>query len=402
MPKQAEWTILVFLNAKNNLEPFAFLNFQQMAAIGSTPEVKLLVEMGRPKKHYSHQFGSWSKTLRFVIEKGTLPIEAEAISDLGASNMGDAQSLVDFVRWGRKTYPAKRTMLVIWNHGQGWRAPAEDGVTPAEPVVPHGGHRYVSNDDDTGDKLYNRAIQDALANLLADERIDLLAFDACLMAMVETAYAFRGVARVMVGSEELEPGSGWNYTQWLRPLIEAEGKVEAAELARLLVRGMKNEYGDTDATTLSAVDLDKVSALASAISTFSDTAVPLLASELPAFRAARGACKNYAPGYGLNSIDFGHYIEEVEKNASSPALRRCAADSRARLKELIVENYASAKRQGAFGSTGLGIYYPNSGSAYEKDPDREGYDAANNLFPVEFVQKEHWAQFLREYWKVVV
>ena len=153
--------------------------------------------------------------------------------------------------------------------------------------------------------------------------------------------------------------------------------------------------------TRSAIDLDKVSALASAISAFSDTAVPLLGSALPAFRAARGACKNYAPGYGLNSIDLGHYMEEVEKNTSSPALRQRAADLRARLKELIVENYASAKRQGAFGSTGLGIYYPNSGSAHDKDPDREGYDAANNVFPVEFVQKEHWARFLREYWKVV-
>jgi hypothetical protein len=402
MSEQAEWTILLFLNAKNNLEPFAFTNFQQMATIGSTPDVKLLVEMGRPKKHYSHQFGSWSKTLRFYVEKGIVPTETQAIADLGVTNMGDAQTLVDFVRWGRKTYPAKRTMLVIWNHGQGWRAPTEEGVTPAGPAVPHGGHRYVSKDDDTGDKLYNRAIQDALANLLAGERLDLLAFDACLMAMMETAYAFRGVARVMVGSEELEPGNGWNYTRWLRPLIAAFGKVEAAEMGRMLVCAMRDEYGDGDATTLSATDLDRVSALASVISAFSDTAVPLLGSELPALHASRDACKNYAPGYGLNSIDLGYYMEQVEKNTSSPELRQRAADVRTCLKELIVENYVSAKRKGAFGSTGLGIYYPNSGTAHDKDPDREGYDETNDLFPVEFVQKEHWARFLREYWKVVI
>ena len=57
-------------------------------------------------------------------------------------------------------------------------------------------------------------------------------------------------------------------------------------------------------------------------------------------------------------------------------------------------------RQGGFGSTGVAIYYPKSGAAYDRDPDRSGYDAANELFPVEFVQKEQWAQFLREYWKV--
>lgn len=111
--------------------------------------------------------------------------------------------------------------------------------------------------------------------------------------------------------------------------------------------------------------------------------------------------KNYAPGYGLHSIDLGHFMEEVEKGATSPQLKLRAADVRARLKELIIENYSSAKRQGAFGSTGLGIYYPNSSAAYDMDPDRDGYDAANTVFPVEFVQKERWAQFLREYWKLV-
>jgi hypothetical protein len=401
MSVEAEWTILVFLNAKNNLEPFAFPNFEQMASIGSTPEVNLVVEMGRPKNHYSFKFGAWSKTLRFLIERNAVPTEAKAIEDLGATNMGDAGSLVDFVRWGRKTYPAKRTMLVIWNHGQGWRAPPEAGVPPADPAVPHGGYRYVSNDDDTGDKLYNRAIQDALADLLGDERIDLLAFDACLMAMVETAYAFRGVARVMVGSEELEPGNGWDYTQWLQPLVDAKGMVEAAELGRLLVRGMKKAYGDTDPTTLSAADLDNVSALASAISAFSETAIPLLGSKRDAFRAARDACKNYAPPYELHSIDLGHYMEQIEKNVASPALKQRAADVRTRVTELIIENYASAMRQGGFGSTGVAIYYPNSGAAHDRDPDRSGYDAANKLFPVEFVQKEQWARFLREYWKVV-
>jgi hypothetical protein len=401
MPEQAEWTILVFLNAKNNLEPFAFPNFQQMSSIGSTREVKLVVEMGRPKAHSSLLYGGWSKTLRFLIEKGTLPNEAEAVQDLGSVNMGNAQTLVDFVKWGRETYPAKRTLLVIWNHGQGWRAPVEDGVVPAESAVPHAGHRYVSNDDDTGDKLYNRAIQDALTTLLRDQRLDVLAFDACLMAMVETAYAFRGVADVMVGSEELEPGNGWNYTRWLQPLVDAKGKVDASELGRLLVRGMRDEYGDGDATTLSAIDLHKVPALATAISAFSDAAVPLLHSDLPAFRAARDACKNYAPGYGLHSIDLGHYMNQVDANTSSSTLKQRVADVRARLSDLILDNYASAKRQGQFGSTGLGIYYPSSATAHNSDPDRDGYDANNAHFPVEFVNKEQWAKFVREFWKRV-
>jgi hypothetical protein len=400
---KSEWTILVFLNAKNSLEPFAFPNFQQMTSVGSTPEVKLVVEMGRPKKHFTTQFGTWSKTLRFVIEKGkTQPIEKDAVADLGATNMGDANSLIDYVAWGRKTYPSKRTMLVIWNHGQGWRAPQDPGGSlPPPPATPHAGHRYVSNDDDTGDKLYNRAIQDALTSYLAGERLDLIAFDACLMSMIETAYALRGVADVMVGSEELEPGNGWNYASWLKPLTAAKGDVAPAELGRLLVQGMKAEYGDGDATTLAATDLHKVPALASAVSVFATAAIPHLANDLPAFRAARGACLNYAPGYGLNSIDLGHYMEQILAGGLPAELKRCATDVLGALKAAVIENYASKLRKGNFGSNGVAIYYPATATAFQNDPDGNGYASDNNVFPVDFVQRESWASFLRQYWKLV-
>ena len=402
MSGQGEWTILVFLNAKNNLEPFAFPNFQQMASIGSTADVKIVVEMGRPKHHHSVQFGAWSKTLRFLIENGTQPTEGHAVADLGATNMGDARSLIDFVAWGRRTYPAKRTMLVIWNHGQGWRAPQEEGgPPPPPPAPPHEGHRYVSNDDDTGDKLYNRAIQDALTAHLDGERLDLVAFDACLMSMIETAYALRGVAKVMVGSEELEPGNGWNYVRWLKPLIAARGAVEAADLGRLLVQGMKDEYGDTDPTTLAASDLDQAAPLAAAISAFAEVAIGDLAGNLPAFRAARGACLNYAPGYGLNSIDLGHYMEQIAHGAFDPKLKQHAAVVLDLLKAAVIDNYASKQRKGGWGSNGLAIYYPSSAAAYAKDPDSEGYAAGNKVFPVEFVEKESWAAFLRRYWTLV-
>ncbi|MBL8744054.1 MAG: hypothetical protein JNK04_23265, partial [Myxococcales bacterium] len=82
MTAAAEWTVLVFLNAKNNLEEFAFPNFEQMASIGSTPAVNLVVEMGRPRQHFTTAFGGWSKTLRFHVQRGQAPTEANAVADL--------------------------------------------------------------------------------------------------------------------------------------------------------------------------------------------------------------------------------------------------------------------------------------------------------------------------------
>lgn len=404
MTAQAEWTVLVFLNAKNNLEPFAFPNFLQMATIGSTDEVKLVVEMGRPKQHYTDDdngFGQWSKNLRFFIEKGTQPTEKCAVKDMGDVNMGDPKSLVDFVKWGRATYPAKHTMLIIWNHGQGWRFPPPGHPKHANAQLA-GGFRYVSSDDDTGDKLYNRQIQDSLTELLAGERLDIIAFDACLMAMVETAYALRGVARVMVGSEELEPGEGWDYARWVKALTDAKGNMTPEQLAVQLVRGMADQYGNNVDTTLSAIALDRVDELASAISKFATTAIPFVtAQNLAAFKTARTNCSSYGSGFGIHSIDLARYLQEIIKVAPDPSVSLTAMTALVALEAAILDHEASASRQAAYGSNGLSIYYPASASAKAGDRDGSGYDVGNTKYPVEFVQTQQWVAFLTAYWHLV-
>jgi len=423
----AEWNILVFLNAKNNLESFSFLNFEQMAKVGSTGQVNVLVEFGRPQRHYTNEFGAWSKTLRFRVEKDMEPTEDAALEDLGTVNMGDGQALADFVTWAKTAYPAKRTMLAIWDHGQGWRRQQRitmrlerrelmrmvkiresarrrlgDGLGSMEPIPDdtrlHGAFRYVSHDEDTGDKLYNREIQDALAGLAQNAKIDVIGFDACLMSMLETAYALRDHGAVMVGSEELEPGDGWSYDNFLEPLVADPTGTDAAGLGSLIVEGYRKYYGDRDATTLSAVDLTKSTTLAKALSQFATTATGNLDGQLPVLKKAREACENYAPGYGLNSIDLGRFLDQV---AAAPgvdnALAKKASTAKAALEDMVIDNYASSLRQGAFGSQGLAIYFPKSRLEFENDPDHEAYRPGNTYYPVEFVDKQKWSKFLHAY-----
>lgn len=57
---KAAWNVLVFLNAKNNLEVFSFANFLQMAAVGSSAEVNILVEYGRPQSRPGGELAGYS------------------------------------------------------------------------------------------------------------------------------------------------------------------------------------------------------------------------------------------------------------------------------------------------------------------------------------------------------
>jgi hypothetical protein len=48
-------------------------------------------------------------------------------------------------------------------------------------------------------------------------------------------------------------------------------------------------------------------------------------------------------------------------------------------------------------ANGDAIYYLLSLAAYAADVDRAGHAADNKAFPVEFLEKECWATFLRQY-----
>jgi hypothetical protein len=54
------------------------------------------------------------------------------------------------------------------------------------------------------------------------------------MSMIETGYAFKSSARLMVASEELEPGDGWQYEKWVDKLV-ASPDMDPVDLGRAVV-----------------------------------------------------------------------------------------------------------------------------------------------------------------------
>jgi hypothetical protein len=261
--------------------------------------------------------------------------------------------------------------------------------------------RYVSTDDTDGDQLYNREIQDSLEALLQGTKLDLIGFDACLMAMVETGYALRNVANVMVGSEELEPGAGWNYTTWLRELVD-DPTMDAAALGSVLVESYRRHYEGRDPTvTLSAVDLSQMDTLAASIDALAGAMIDDLRGEINAIRQARQECLVYAPGYGLHGIDLGYFCARLRAATQNATLQARADEVRNQIASCVISNYAGPERQEFFGSEGLAIYFPATRSLFNTDPDHNGYLESNTFFPVEFVQTHQWDNFLQAYYDLV-
>jgi hypothetical protein len=412
------WTVMVYMNAKNNLESDALENFLEMASVGSTREVALVTELGRPAQHYSEDYGGWSGVRRFYVTHGSTPTAEAAIMDLAtaglSTDMASGKTLGEFVEWGRATLQADHYLLIIWNHGQGWRdqfatsravreAAAQRAQHAPPPVRgpasrPTASFRSVSYDEDTGHVLYNRDIQDTLAAL---PPLEVIGFDACLMSMLETAYALRQVASYMVASEELEPAAGWPYGQWFKKLT-TQPKIGPRSLASLLVHEYRLRYGDTYKTTLSAIDLQKVSSLAKALSVLSDAVDAKLEREMTPLAAARGSCRAYGEDAGLHfSVDLRRVLDRYAAATQDSGLKEKTAGAIVALEQIVVANYTSIRLKDEFGSAGISIYFPESKTSFEADaPASHGYLADNASWPVEFVQKESWARLLRDYLRV--
>jgi hypothetical protein len=408
------------MNGKNNLEQDALDNFHDMAKVGSSDTVNLVVEVGRPASHYSLADEGWSGVKRYLVKKGTKPIAADAIEDLGqtgpTTDMGSPATLAAFIDWGMGRYPANRYFLVVWNHGQGWRfqlaanrelkiMAARDGMatrsslppTALQAVPPLGSFRSVSSDDDTGNVLYNSQVQRVIAEKFRDKKIDLIGFDACLMAMIETAYAFRNTAAVMIASEELEPGAGWPYDLWVKRLVD-QPTMSASELGAAIVDSYQARYADGQLTTLSVLDLTRIEALSKSLSTLSDLMLQHSSSERAFISDARSKIRAYGAAAGLRtSIDLGFFLDLYRARTRNAQIRGAIDRMRLDLGSTVLRNYASALSKPKYGSRGLALYFPQNKADFLGDPHSGGYYKGNTQHPVEFVKKEKWADFINTF-----
>ena len=157
--------------------------------------------------------------------------------------------------------------------------------------------------------------------------VDLVGMDACLMTMLEVAYQIRDHARVLVGSEELEPGAGWPYAVILGDLA-SKPTLGPEELGATIVRHYVEAYEATglDATQ-SAIDLDQLDDLVDAVDAL---ALALLAGLRRAgmVAALRLAWHRTLRFFDDAYVDLHHFATELARATDRRRIRRACEDLR--------------------------------------------------------------------------
>lgn len=345
----AEWTIMVFVNGKNNLEQFAISDVNEMEMIGSTDKVNIVVEFGR-MSGYDTSNGDWKSVRRYLIKKDsdTKTINSPMLEDLGMIDMGSYKSVIDFGKWAKENYPAKKYMLILWNHGAGWLKGGVQNMT-----------RGISYDDQSGNHI-NTPEEAKILKALGG--VDVLGSDACLMQMVEVDYELKDYVPYIVGSEETEPGDGYTYNTFLGPLVK-NPSMSPMQLAKVAVEAYSNHYeSQSGGYTQSYVKANTMESLKSYITNFA-TAVMNASDGKTAAVAGRNKAVSYAYAENKDLYDFVRIVvansKDTQVKSTGKALMNYITSS------VVGENHAKDEPSSYYSSgselslsKGIAIYVP--------------------------------------------
>lgn len=333
------WTVFVYMCASDLESKQASATddmIEMQDATRACSDLRFVIEADGTKK-WRNDLCRNNKKQRIVIENGN----AEIVESKSSTNMGKAGTLTDFLKWGLENYPSEYMALDFWDHGGG----SITGV--------------CFDENFSMDSLSLAEIDDALAKTYEQmpRKFQMIGFDACLMATIETANILVPYGEYMVASQNLESGNGWDYNSFASAVNA--GAKSGADVGTYLADGYYNackktsEDGDA---TLSVVDLSKIDAFIKAFDLYAKDAYDHASEHLNEVIKTAKLSNNFGgnnrtEGY-TNMVDIGDLLSNsgsFAKNSASAALsalNSCVT---------YMKNGVSERN-----SCGLSLYYPLS------------------------------------------
>ena len=394
-----KWTVMAYVDGDNNLEAWSVTVLDQMGDIGSTIDVNIIAQLDRihmdpPPPGEADpddvRFGDWDTTKRFYVTKGMDPTAANQSADLGEENMGDGQTLQDFIEWGMTNYPAERYALILQDHGSG-----AIGYTGLEKLQQQ---NIIFDDTSPGGSLDMLELRDVLNTVTSDgaHPIDVLGMDACLMGGIEVDDQISPYVKVRVSSQEIAYTGDWSYSGFLADLVAAPD-MQAMPLAQSIFSHL-SEYIDT----YSVVDLGApydtlvpaVNAFGSALLDYGDPyldEIRQIREEVQDFGYYRPPDTKVSGNRDLH-IDLYHFAQLIHDRISVSEIHDAATDVMNAVDGAIPDGFEESDNHPLWPDAyGISIYFPKFESGYD-----DWYDGSRGILT--FTYTTLWDEWLHEYY----
>lgn len=415
-----DWTFITYMAADNDLAPFARRNLKQQTDVGSNKYINIVTQLD------TRIPGNKKITKRYYVEKDKLIITNQNDPNSQKMDSGLPATLIDCCKWAIENFPAHNYALVLWNHGTGAigigprrrsintsplfmfnpsnnlleldrSIPFIDFVQNAYGVE----HKAICFDDSTGHYLSNEDLENALniicSTFLHGKKFSIICFDACLMSMIEIANIIKNYAHYMTASEEVEPGTGYDYFKVLSPFLT--NSLDQKNFAKHIIDSYQATYGPiTNDFTQAALDLTGIANLEANIDKVANLLIEALKIQKNNIvKEALKLCRHrlYCTHFDEPSyIDLQHFYKNIQAHYKKFEFNNNEHGKRLRteleaalsaglilIKNIVIANTAGKNISQA---SGISIYFPEKRI-------HQSYTQSS------FAQSNKWFTFIRYY-----
>ena len=297
------------------------------------------------------------------------------LKEIGEVNLGDPETLINFINYAKNHYQSERYHLAFWSHSNAWFEICTD----------------VSNNKDklTPDEL-NQALEETGG-------VNLLSFiGCCLMGSLEAVYEVKDNCEVYVASESAGNGDDWyGMIDDLCDILNDNTTMDTVEIGERivdLISNNPNEFHDT--LTISAIRTDKIKELVENINELSCYLIENEVSCYHNFLDARNQTKEftfvnntnyfsaykYGYSYLLDLYDFVEHYFEIETDEN---IKQILMNIKQYLSNTIISECHGINQTG---SNGLSIFYSTNDML-----------TTYSNYKLEFTEHTHWDDLLENH-----
>ena len=367
-PYKAEWTIMLYIcgsdlesGARNDdgtwesNEPagYASMDIEEILQVKNKPSnVNVLIETGGAKRWKNANIDP-NNLCRFVVTNKNGNSVLTRKDTLPYSGMGKQTTFESFLNWGFRYYPAKKTGVILWNHGGGFGCCSDEII-----------------DGDLDDKEVAGAFENTLYKNRLD-KIEFIGYDACLMQLQDVAEFNSKYCNYMIGSENTEPAEGWRYDLWI-------DDVYAKKSTTNILKEIADTYipiaGSYD--TLSVLDLSKMANYKNKFESVASTLSTAPYASL--FQVVQGTHRFSYNGRNNGTIDGLDFLKRLNNSTLSNynGLQAKISSAISAYNQVVIYNKTGNAANGK--ANGMSIYFAGA-----KKGAQATYDAAvaSNTLP---------------------
>ncbi len=364
--KEKEWTLL-FYNAGDGCEAkMGTAKLLDLEKVGSDENTNVVVMNYRSKFNLDRITGDYGKLQgartyyvtrnenppeKFPLISKILPEEAKNLKDFTFTgtkdikssvieehpsdiNMGDKETLKEFLLKNMKKFPAKRYAVIMSGHGSAFSG----------SMIVHNPEGRIKNEELAG---VFRDVEKETGH-----KIDLVNMNTCFSANLEALYPLQNSVGTVVASEDVV----WSATQPFGKVLDdlqkgiKEGKeISGKDLARLMIEEARRQpLGNLYIKTLSAMDMEKIGTVADDISNLQKT---LMEEAVPPASIKKAMEESLR--FDFSSVpkqvyvsDVGAFAKEIIKYSDSEKVKSASEKLQKSLGECVfAEQHATSAMQ---------------------------------------------------------